>query len=124
LAEFHSKKLPNSLLLVGIGYSGGITAKAFETDSSAIEPVDRKDLAIDSQDALNTFAKNPTAVWCLRSCNGPIELSLTSSDTYLMSFSENDTTVPVWRLVFWRCPEDGKFTDYYLDAKTGEIIDC
>jgi hypothetical protein len=90
--------------------------------SAASEPIHRKDWVIDSQEALNMFAKDETVASCLESFNGIIELELTSSSTFRMFFGENHTTVPVWALTFWGCPEDGNTNEHYLNAKTGEII--
>ncbi len=119
-AEYHSASQPDVLLFVGIDYSSKIAVKPFTSpplaQSSNTIPVYRKDWSIDSQEALNIFAKDETANSCLKSSKGIINLSLYKTQIIDGEFS-------VWRLSIFDCPEKGNLKDFYLDAKTGEVLD-
>jgi len=81
---------------------------------SAEDAIRQGDWSIDSQEALNIFAKDPEISRCLGSSQSIVSLSL----------NKNYTDDPAWQLLIFECP--GYSTDletYYLDAKTGERFD-
>lgn len=113
-AEYHSQNEQNQLLVIGIDKMGKIVYLPIDLPSSssgAQDPIYREDFEIDSQEALNIFAKKEEIRACLVKPSGAqIMLMLNQVMTENIS----------WQLATFNCQDkDGL---YFLDAKTGEVI--
>jgi hypothetical protein len=130
-AEFHSSHVPSDeMLLVGINNAGKVVSspldmmpgQAIEPEageivvsagSSAQKPIQQGEWSIDSQAALDLFAKDQEIGLCLGSSNS--ETTLILHKVY--------TDYPAWELRIAYCPDSTSFNSYYLNAKTGERFD-
>ncbi|MBI5294550.1 MAG: hypothetical protein HY869_03665 [Chloroflexi bacterium] len=130
-AEFHSSHVPSDeMLFVGVTNSGKVVNRPIDMmpgqttepqsdeitvsiGSSAEKPIYQGEWSIDSQDALDIFAKDQEVSLCFNSPKASIELSL----------NKVHTEYPAWELTILSCPEKDSFKSYYLSAKTGELFD-
>ena len=132
MADFHSLQVPiNEIVQVTI-YDDGTVVNSprsagtmhasdpvFEellasARGSAEDAIRRGDWSIDSQEALNIFAKDPEISTCLGSPQSIVTLSLNKT------YSDD----PAWELLIFECPGySSDLETYHLDAKTGERFD-
>gem|GEM_PF-5912140 len=131
-AEFHSSHVPSDeMLFVGITNSGKVIkhlidmmpGQAQESKPEGIYggvgsrteiPIYQGEWSIESQDALNIFAKDREVGLCFSSSKASsIELSLNKAYT----------EYPAWELIIVNCPDKGEYRAYYLNARTGELFD-
>jgi hypothetical protein len=132
VADFHSLQVPiNEMVQVTI-YDDGtvvnspISAGTIQSSDpvfeelvanargSAEDAIHQGDWSIDSQEALDIFAKDPEISRCLESSQSIVTLSL----------NKNQTADPAWELLIFECPSySTDLETYHLDAKTGERFD-
>jgi|SRR5215211_7872897 len=132
MADFHSLQVPiNEMIQVTI-YDDGTVVNSpgnpvtihasdpvFEelvanARGSAEDAIREGDWSIDSQEALNIFAKDPEISRCLGSSQSIVSLSL--NKTY--------TDDPAWELLIFECPGySSDLETYHLNATTGERFD-
>ena len=115
MAQYESPSAPDKVILVRVDRSNKVDAFWTNISSSTVgmlKPISQKDLVIDSQNALNIFAKDEIINSCLKS----------SSDSIDMYLDSTLTEFPTWQLQTMNCLGNGKLKTYLLDARTGEVI--
>ena len=117
MTSYYSPSARNSLT-IAIENSGEITTLLnTRKQSNSLQPIQRENWAIDSQEALLAFSDNEMIKSCLQSTDPskqPIDMTLILWDT----------DFAVWKLDILNCPKSDSFElkSYYLDAQTGETV--
>jgi hypothetical protein len=118
-ATYLSKSTPDETYSIDIDENGKIynkeTRKTYPIREIAKLPINREDWAIESTQAWDMFLKDETISTCSakRDPHVPIYMNLHRTVSGRLA----------WDLVVQNCPDEGVWSRFFLDAKTGEIIE-